>query len=64
VQLRGAPYTVEIRAQTPHGFQVAFRLTKESSADLAQATDALVSWLAGSGYGVTMPHTDPDGLPF
>jgi hypothetical protein len=43
---------------------VAFRLTKESSADLAQATDALVSWLAGSGYGVTMPHTDPDGLPF
>ena len=58
VQLRGAPYTVEVRAVTPQGFAVAFRLTKESAAEVASATEALLAWLQSSGYRV------PDGVPF
>jgi hypothetical protein len=68
MQVRGAPYTVELAARTPQGFAVTFRLTKESAADLASATEALVGWLVQSGYGVPSVHaaplTEADGIPF
>jgi hypothetical protein len=68
VQVRSAPYTVEIRTQTPQGFQVMFHLTKESAAELAQATEALLAWLHSSGYGAPSVHaaplTEADGIPF
>jgi hypothetical protein len=68
IQVRGAPYTVELQARTPQGFAVLFRLTKESAQDLAQATEAVVGWMQQAGYSVPMggvpPLTEADGLPF
>lgn len=68
MQIRGAPYTVELQARTPQGYAVTFRLTKESAQDLAQATEAVVGWMQQAGYTVPMggvpPLTEAEGLPF